>query len=447
MAHLEPSGGAPGPPSKDRLYFYVLTGITLGVLFGWLDPERAQAMKPLGDVFVKAIKMLIGPIVFTAVASGIAGAGDLERVGRVGLKALIYFEVMTTVALLLGLVVVHLLQPGAGIHADAASMDTAQLDATTRGREAQTFVQHLIGIVPDSFVGAFVQGEVLPVLLLACLFGAALAGMGERGKVALGALDQVGFVFFKVLGIVMRAAPAGAFGAMAYTVGHFGVGSLGNLAKLMLGFYATALLFVLVGLGAVCRVVGLSIFSLLRYLKDELLIVLGTSSSESVLPRLMDKMTALGCGPEVVRLVVPTGYSFNLDGTSIYLTMAAVFVAQALDVELTLGDELALLGVLLLTSKGAAAVTGGGFVTLAATLQSTGTIPVAGLSLLLGVDRFMSEARALTNMIGNAVATLAVAKWEGQLDVEVARRMLGEGPSLPGRSAPSTSDPPPERSA
>jgi aerobic C4-dicarboxylate transport protein len=447
MAHLEPSGGAPGPPSKDRLYLYVLTGITLGVLFGWLDPERAQAMKPLGDVFVKAIKMLIGPIVFTAVASGIAGAGDLERVGRVGLKALIYFEVMTTVALLLGLVVVHLLQPGAGIHADAASMDTAQLDATTRGREAQTFVQHLIGIVPDSFVGAFVQGEVLPVLLLACLFGAALAGMGERGKVALGALDQVGFVFFKVLGIVMRAAPAGAFGAMAYTVGHFGVGSLGNLAKLMLGFYATALLFVLVGLGAVCRVVGLSIFSLLRYLKDELLIVLGTSSSESVLPRLMDKMTALGCGPEVVRLVVPTGYSFNLDGTSIYLTMAAVFVAQALDVELTLGDELALLGVLLLTSKGAAAVTGGGFVTLAATLQSTGTIPVAGLSLLLGVDRFMSEARALTNMIGNAVATLAVAKWEGQLDVEVARRMLGEGPSLPGRSAPRTSDPPPERSA
>jgi aerobic C4-dicarboxylate transport protein len=432
MAHLElGEHGATGPPKKDRLYLYVLAGITLGALFGWLDPQHAHAMKPLGDVFVKAIKMLIAPIVFTAVASGIASAGDLKRVGRVGLKALIYFEVMTTVALLIGLVVVHLLQPGAGIHADAASMDTAQLDATTHGREAQTFVQHLVGIVPDSFVGAFVSGEVLPVLFLACLFGAALAGMGERGKVVLGALDQVGFVFFKVLGIVMRAAPVGAFGAMAYTVGHFGIESLGNLAQLMIGFYATALLFVIVALGAVCRVVGLSIFSLLRYLKDELLIVLGTSSSESVLPRLMDKMTALGCGPEVVRLVVPTGYSFNLDGTSIYLTMAAVFVAQALDVELSLGDELALLGVLLLTSKGAAAVSGGGFVTLAATLQSTGTIPVAGLSLLLGVDRFMSEARALTNMVGNAVATLAVAKWEGQLDVEKARRMLGEGPSLP----------------
>ncbi|GAB4211511.1 MAG: dicarboxylate/amino acid:cation symporter [Sandaracinaceae bacterium] len=432
MAHLELDAGSTAlPPKKDRLYLHVLTGIALGALLGWLDPEHARAMKPLGDVFVKAIKMLIAPVVFTAVASGIASVGDLKRVGRVGVKALIYFEVMTTVALLIGLVVVHLLQPGAGIHADAASMNTAQLDATTRGREAQTFVQHLVGIVPDSFVGAFVSGEVLPVLLLACLFGAALAGMGERGKVVLGAIDQTGFVFFKVLGIVMRAAPLGAFGAMAYTVGHFGIASLGNLATLMIGFYAAALLFVIVGLGAVCRVVGLSIFSLLRYLKDELLIVLGTSSSESVLPRLMDKMTALGCGPEVVRLVVPTGYSFNLDGTCIYLTMAAVFVAQALDVELSLGDELALLGVLLLTSKGAAAVSGGGFVTLAATLQSTGTIPVAGLSLLLGVDRFMSEARALTNMVGNAVATLAVAKWEGQLDVEKARRMLGEGPSLP----------------
>jgi aerobic C4-dicarboxylate transport protein len=430
MAGLDPEA-ATQPPARDRLYVYVLTGIVLGALFGWLDPEHAQAMKPLGDVFVKAIKMLIAPIVFTAVATGIASAGDLKKVGRVGLKALVYFEVMTTVALLIGLLVVHLIQPGAGIHADAASMDTTQLDATTHGREAQTFVQHLVGIVPDSFLGAFVGSEVLPVLFLACLFGAALAGMGARGKVVLGGLDQIGFVFFKVLGIVMRAAPFGAFGAMAYTVGHFGIESLGNLMKLMLGFYVTAILFVFFGLGTVCAVVGVKITSLLRYLKDELLIVLGTSSSESVLPRLMDKMTALGCGPEVVRLVVPTGYSFNLDGTSIYLTMAAIFVAQALDVELSIGDELALLGVLLLTSKGAAAVSGGGFVTLAATLQSTGTIPVAGLSLLLGVDRFMSEARALTNMVGNAVATLAVAKWEGQLDVERARRMLGDGPPLP----------------
>jgi aerobic C4-dicarboxylate transport protein len=431
MAPLDPEAGK-RPPSRDRLYLFVLAGITLGALLGWLAPDRAQEMKPLGDVFVRALKMLIAPIVFTAVASGIASAGDLGRVGRVGLKALLYFEVMTTLALLIGLAVVHVLQPGAGIHADAAAMDTSQLVATTHGREAQTFAQHLVGIVPQSFLGAFVGEEVLPVLFLACLFGAALAGMGERGKPALAALEQVGFVFFKVLGLVMRAAPLGAFGAMAYTVGHFGIASLGHLLGLMVGFYATAVLFVVVGLGSVCALVGIRLVSLLRYLKDELLIVLGTSSSESVLPRLMDKMTALGCAPEIVRLVIPTGYSFNLDGTSIYLTMAALFVAQALDVELSLGDELQLLGVLLLTSKGAAAVSGGGFVTLAATLQSTGTIPVAGLSLLLGVDRFMSEARALTNMIGNAVATLVVAKWEGQLDLETARRLLGDGPALPG---------------
>ncbi|MBX7196452.1 MAG: C4-dicarboxylate transporter DctA [Sandaracinaceae bacterium] len=430
------------PPKRDWLYVYVLSGIVLGAVFGYLDPHGAEAMKPLGDVFVRAIKMLIAPIVFTAVASGIASAGDLKKVGRVGLKALVYFEVMTTVALLIGLVVVHVLQPGAGIHADPSTMDTTQLTATTHGREAQTFVEHLVGIVPESFLGAFVGGEVLPVLFLACLFGGALAGMGERGKPALAAIDQIGFVFFRVLGIVMRAAPFGAFGAMAYTVGHFGIASLGNLAKLMAGFYVTSALFVLLGLGTVCAIVGVRLTSLLRYLKDELLIVLGTSSSESVLPRLMDKLTALGCSPEVVRLVIPTGYSFNLDGTSIYLTMAAIFVAQALDVELTIGEELALLAVLLLTSKGAAAVSGGGFVTLAATLQSTGTIPVAGLSLLLGVDRFMSEARALTNMVGNAVATLAVARWEGQLDLDTARRMLGDGPPLPS-SATDTTTPPP----
>lgn len=421
------------PAARDWLYLQVLGGIALGVVLGWADPVRAETMRPLGDVFVRAIKMLIGPIVFFAVASGIASAGDLRKVGRVGLKALVYFEAMTTLALVLGLAVVHLVRPGAGIHADVRALDTSRLVATTNGRENQGFVEHLVGIVPESFVGAFASGEVLPVLFLACLFGVALAGMGERGKPALAALDAMGAVFFRVLGIVMRAAPFGAFGAMAYTVGHFGLGSLGNLAKLMLAFYATALGFVVFGLGAVCRLVGVPLGALVRYLKDELLVVLGTSSSESVLPRLMDKLTALGCGSEVVRLVVPTGYSFNLDGTSIYLTMAAVFVAQALDVELSMGDELALLTVLLLTSKGAAAVSGGGFVTLAATLESTGTIPVAGLSLLLGVDRFMSEARALTNMVGNAVATLAIARWEGRLDVERARRLLGLAPSPTAR--------------
>ncbi len=415
---------SPPAPKRDRLYFYVLGGIILGAVLGYVKPEWGEAMKPLGDVFVKAIKMLIAPIIFSAVATGIAHAGDLRKVGRVGLKALIYFEVMTTFALLIGWAVVHLLQPGAGIHAHVEPEAAALLEATTHGREAVGFVEHLTGIVPESFIGAFANGEVLPVLFLSCLFGAAIASMGEKGKPALHMIDELGHVFFKVLGIVMRAAPVGAFGAMAYTVGHFGIDTLGNLMKLMLGFYATALLFVFFVLGAVCHVVGLSIFSLLRYLKDELLIVLGTSSSESVLPRLMDKMEDLGCSREVARLVIPTGYSFNLDGTSIYLTMAAIFVAQALDVELTWAQEFALLGVLLLTSKGAAAVSGGGFVTLSATLQSTHTIPVAGLTLLLGVDRFMSEARALTNMVGNAVATLAVARWEGQLDVEKARRAL-----------------------
>ena len=418
-------------PKRDRLYFYVLGGIILGALLGYLKPEWGEAMKPLGDVFIKAIKMLIAPIIFSAVATGIAHAGDLRKVGRVGLKALIYFEVMTTFALFIGWAVVHLLQPGAGIHAhiDAESA-SALLAAQTHGQEAVGFVAHLTGIVPESFLGAFANGEVLPVLFLSCLFGAAIASMGEKGKPALHMIDELGHVFFKVLGIVMRAAPVGAFGAMAYTVGHFGIDTLGNLLKLMLGFYATTLLFVFVVLGAVCHVVGISIFSLLRYLKDELLIVLGTSSSESVLPRLMDKMEVLGCSREVARLVIPTGYSFNLDGTSIYLTMAAIFVAQALDIELTWGQEFALLGVLLLTSKGAAAVSGGGFVTLSATLQSTRTIPVGGLTLLLGVDRFMSEARALTNMVGNAVATIAIAHWEGQLDLEKARRTLGgEAPS------------------
>lgn len=411
-------------PKRDRLYFYVLGGIILGAILGYFRPAWGEAMKPFGDIFVKAIKMLIAPIIFSAVATGIAHAGDLRKVGRVGLKALIYFEVMTTFALLIGWAVVHLLQPGAGIHAHVEPEAAALLATQTHGREAVGFVEHLTSIVPESFLGAFANGEVLPVLFLSCLFGAAIAAMGEKGKPALQMIDELGHVFFKVLGIVMRAAPIGAFGAMAYTVGHFGIETLGNLMKLMLGFYATALLFVFFVLGTVCHVVGISIFSLLRYLKDELLIVLGTSSSESVLPRLMDKMEALGCSREVARLVIPTGYSFNLDGTSIYLTMAAIFVAQALDVELTWAQEFALLGVLLLTSKGAAAVSGGGFVTLSATLQSTHTIPVAGLTLLLGVDRFMSEARALTNMVGNAVATMAVARWEGQLDLEKARRAL-----------------------
>ncbi|MBX3263148.1 MAG: C4-dicarboxylate transporter DctA [Labilithrix sp.] len=420
------------PPRKRRgpsLYVQVLIAIALGVLLGWLRPDWGIAMKPLGDGFVKLIKMLIGPIVFTTVAVGIAGMKDLRSVGRVGGKAVLYFEVMTTLALGIGLAMAHLVKPGAGIHASAASMDPTVLDKTLSVDRPHGVVEHLLALIPNSFVGAFVDGDVLQILVLGVLLGAALAGLGDRAEGVSKLLEQFATAVFGIVGIVMRVAPIGAFGAMAFTIGKYGVGTLGSLAKLMAAFYATALLFVLFVLGAVMRAMGLSIVRLLKYLREELVIVLGTSSSESALPRLMGKLEALGCAPPVVRLVVPTGYSFNLDGTAIYLTMAALFVAQALDVPLSPGDELRLLVVLLLTSKGAAAVTGSGFVTLAATLATTGSVPVVGITLLLGVDRFMSEARALTNIVGNAVATIVVARWEKQLDVDQARRVLGRQPA------------------
>lgn len=431
--HASPSSSPAAPPKKPgvSLYVQVLVAIALGVLLGWRAPHVAQAMKPLGDGFVKLIKMLIAPIVFATVAGGIAGMGDLKKVGRVGAKSLLYFEVMTTVALALGMAVVHLVKPGGSMHASAASLDTKELDATLAAPHPKGFVAHLLAMIPDSFVGAFTSGDVLQVLLLGVLTGMALASMGERGKPVLAALERGTKVLFTIVGFVMKAAPIGAFGAMAYTIGKYGVGTLGSLAKLMGTFYVTALFFVFVVLGSVLRVVlGLSIVKLVRYLREELVIVLGTSSSESALPRLMSKLEGLGAKPEVVRLVVPTGYSFNLDGTCIYLTLAALFVAQALDVQLSLVDELSLLAVLLITSKGAAGVTGSGFITLAATLAATGNVPVAGLTLLLGVDRFMSEARSLTNFVGNAVATLVVARWEDALDLERAKGVLD------GRSAP-----------
>ncbi|MBX3187163.1 MAG: C4-dicarboxylate transporter DctA [Labilithrix sp.] len=406
------------------LYVQVLAAIALGVLLGWLRPEIGVAMKPLGDGFVKLIKMLIGPIVFTTVTVGIAGMKDLKKVGRVGGKAVLWFELMTTIALVIGLVMAHLVKPGAGIHASVDKIDTGALDKTLAAPRPHGLVEHVLAIIPDSFVGAFVQGDVLAILLLAVLMGTALAGLGERGAPVVTLLEQFATAVFAVVGIVMRLAPIGAFGAMAFTIGKYGVGTLGSLAKMMGAFYATALLFVFVVLGLVMRSLGLSIVRLLKYLKEELVIVLGTSSSESALPRLMGKLEALGCSPSVVRLVVPTGYSFNLDGTAIYLTMAALFVAQALDVQLSPGDEIRLLLVLLLTSKGAAGVTGSGFVTLAATLSTTGSVPVAGITLLLGIDRFMSEARALTNIIGNAVATIVVARWEKELDLEKAKATL-----------------------
>lgn len=414
---------APGRKGS-TLYIQVLIAVALGIALGVVKPTWGQALEPVGAGFVKLIKMLIAPIVFTTVAVGIAGMGDLTKVGRVGAKALVWFEAMTTVALALGLLVVNLVGPGRGIHARVEALDTSKLDKTLSGPRPHGIVEHLQAIIPDSFVGAFTNADVLQVLLLAVLTGVAVAGLGERGQPIVHGLEKISTMFFALVGVVMRLAPIGAFGAMAFTIGKFGFETLGNLLQLILSFYATALLFVFGVLGLALRLVGLSIFKLVRHMKDELVLVLGTSSSESALPDLMTKLEKLGCGGPVVRLVVPTGYSFNLDGTCIYLTMASVFVAQALDQPFTLSEQLALLAVLLLTSKGAASVTGSGFVTLAATLQSVGTVPVAGLSLLIGIDRFMSEARALTNLVGNAVATIVVSKWEGALDLQKARDTL-----------------------
>lgn len=406
------------------LYIQVLVAIALGIVLGVVKPDWAVELKFVGEMFVGLIKMLIGPIVFTTVVIGISSMGDLKKVGRVGAKALLWFEAMTTLALILGLVIVNLIGPGRGMHKDVATLDTTQLNKILEKPRPHGFVEHAQALVPQSFVGAFTGEDVLPVLVLAVFSGIALGSLGARGKPVLHALEHAATFFFALIGVVMRLAPIGAFAAMAFTIGKYGVEALGNLFLLIVAFYATALLFVFGVLGLALRVVGLSIFRFVRHLKGELLIVLGTSSSESALPALMTRLENLGCGGSVVRLVVPTGYSFNLDGTCIYLTMASVFVAQALDVDLTIGQQLSLLAVLLLTSKGAAGVTGSGFVTLAATLQSVGTVPVAGISMLLGIDRFMSEARALTNLVGNAVATVVVSKWEGQLDLEKAKATL-----------------------
>jgi aerobic C4-dicarboxylate transport protein len=419
---------APAKRAGSTLYIQVLVAIALGIVLGVVKPAWAVELKFVGEMFVGLIKMLIGPIVFTTVVIGISSMGDLKKVGRVGAKALLWFEAMTTVALVLGLLIVNLVGPGSGMYKKAATLDTTQLDKILDKPRPHGLVEHLQAMVPTSFVGAFTGEDVLPVLVLAVFSGIALAGLGARGKPVLHALEHAATFFFALIGVVMRLAPIGAFAAMAFTIGKYGVEALGNLLLLILSFYATALIFVFGVLGTALRVAGLSIFKFVRHLKGELLIVLGTSSSESALPALMNRLEAMGCGGPVVRLVVPTGYSFNLDGTCIYLTMASVFVAQALDVDLTIPQQLSLLAVLLLTSKGAAGVTGSGFVTLAATLQSVGTVPVAGISILLGIDRFMSEARALTNLVGNAVATVVVSKWEGQLDLAKARAALDVPP-------------------
>jgi len=402
----------------------VICAIILGVLLGYFYPETATAMKPLGDGFIKLIKMIIAPIIFCTVVVGIAGMEDMKKVGKTGGLALLYFEVVSTIALIVGLIIVNTLQPGAGMNVDPATLDTKAVAAYTKPGQMQSTTEFLMAIIPNTIVDAFAKGEILQVLLIAVLFGFCLHKFGGRGTLVFDMIEKTGHVLFAIVGVIMKVAPIGAFGAMAFTIGKYGVGTLVSLGKLMGTFYLTCLVFILVVLGIIARLHGFSVLKFIRYIKEELLIVLGTSSSESVLPRMMAKMENLGVRKTTVGLVIPTGYSFNLDGTSIYLTMAAIFVAQATNTPLTLLQELTLLGVLLLTSKGAAGVTGSGFIVLAATLSAVGHVPVAGLALILGIDRFMSEARALTNLIGNGVATVVVGKWCGELDTNRMRRVL-----------------------
>ncbi|MCD4503369.1 dicarboxylate/amino acid:cation symporter [Chromobacterium piscinae] len=423
-------------PFFSRLYVQVLIAIALGVTLGALAPDLGAKMKPLGDAFIKLIKMMIAPIIFATVVVGIAKMGDMKEVGRVGVKALFYFEAVTTLALVIGLVVVNLLQPGAGLNIDPHTLHAKDIAKYTAGAKEMNTVDFLLHIIPDTVVGAFASGEILQVLTFSVLLGLALTKMGDNGKNIVHILDEFSHALFGVINMLMKLAPIGAFGAMAFTIGKYGIGSLKQLGFLMACVYLTCFAFVFIVLGTIARFSGFSLWRFLVYIKEEILLVLGTSSSESALPGIMKKLENLGCSKPVVGMVVPTGYSFNLDGTSIYLTMAAIFIAQATNVSLTLGEELAIIGVLLLTSKGAAAVTGGGFITLAATLATLGgKLPVEGLALLIGIDRFMSEARAITNLIGNGVATVVIAKWEKALDVEKMRQVLeGAEPPAPPRN-------------
>jgi aerobic C4-dicarboxylate transport protein len=413
------------------LYFQVILGIALGVAVGLAWPHAGVALKPLGDGFVKLIKMLIAPIIFCTVAGGIARMSDLKRVGSVGVRALVYFEVVSTLALAIGLLVAELVKPGAGFNVPPASLDPRAVGAyVNQARHAGGWVDYLLHIIPDTFVSAFAQGDVLQVLLLAILTGFAIAGLKQTGEAAATVLERIGEVVFGIIRIVVRAAPVGAFGAMAYTIGAYGPAALLKLAALVGSVYLTMVLFVAIVLGVVARVIGFSLWRFLVYIREELFIVLGASSSEAALPQLMAKLERLGAPKAVVGLVVPAGYSFNLDGTNIYMTLATLFLAQAMNIQLSLGQELGLLAVAMLTSKGASGVAGAGFVTLALTLSAVGMIPVAAMALILGVDRFLSEGRALTNVIGNGVATLAVARWEGALDrTRLVEELAGASPT------------------
>ncbi|HKX79688.1 MAG TPA: dicarboxylate/amino acid:cation symporter [Novosphingobium sp.] len=401
-----------------RLYVQVLAAITAGVLLGHFAPATGEAMQPLGDMFIKLVKMVIAPVIFLTIVTGIAGMRDLASFGRVAAKAFGYFLFFSTLALVVGLIVGNLVRPGAGLNIDPASLDAGKIAEYSAKAHETTVTGFLGAMIPETFLSSLTQGNILQVLVVAILFGIALASVGQRGERVLAIFEDVSVAMFKLVSIVMKAAPIGAFGAMAFTIGKYGVASLANLVQLVATFYLTSLIFVLLVLGLVARLAGFSILRLIVYLKAELLLVLGTSSSESALPALIEKMERAGCPKAVVGLVVPTGYSFNLDGTNIYMTLAALFIAQACNVELTLGQQVLLLGVAMLSSKGAAGVTGAGFITLAATLSIVPSVPVAGMALILGIDRFMSECRSLTNFIGNAVATIVVSRWEGTLDRE-----------------------------
>jgi aerobic C4-dicarboxylate transport protein len=411
----------------------------MGGAVGFLWPTFGAQLKPLGDAFVNLVKMLIAPIIFTTVVVGLAGMGEMKKVGRVGGKALLYFEIVTTVALVIGLVVANVFQPGAGFHATPESLDAKAVQQyTNAAAKGMGTVDFLLHIIPKTFVSAFSEGEILQVLLLAILFGLALGKLGDHGRPVMNLLHEVARVFFGIVGLVTKLAPLAAAGAMAFTIGRYGIGTLAQLGQLMLCVYLTCAIFIVVILGGIARAFGFSLWKIVKYIREELLIVIGTSSSESALPGLMEKMERAGCARTTVGIVVPSGYSFNLDGTCIYLTMAALFIAQATDTALTLSQQLGLLGVLLVTSKGAAGVTGSGFITLAATLAATGTVPVAGMALILGVDRFMSEARAITNFIGNTVATLVVAKWNGDFDPRLGAAVLAKPlPPAPENPAPA----------
>ena len=419
-------------PIYKSLYFQVIVAIIAGILVGHFFPSGTQVINgvekyvpgwgelfyPLGQGFIKLIKMIIAPVIFCTVVSGIAGMESMKSVGKTGGVALLYFEIVSTIALLIGLLVINIWKPGVGMNVDPSTLDTSGISKFVESGQQQSTVDFFMHIIPNTVVGAFAEGEILQVLLFALMFGFALHKLGDAGKPVLKFIDQISHVFFNIVNMIMKLAPIGAFGAMAYTIGKYGIGSLAQLAQLIICFYITCLLFIFLVLGTISRVCGFSILKMIRMIREELLIVLGTSSSESVLPRMLKKLEIAGCEKSVVGLVIPTGYSFNLDGTSIYLTMAAIFIAQATNTQLDLMHQVTLLGVLLISSKGAAGVTGSGFIVMAATLSAVGHIPVAGLALILGIDRFMSEARALTNLVGNSLATIVVAKWVGQLDQE-----------------------------